>query len=545
MIKMDLVESSKLKEEINFFLNRGFLLSPDFFIEGVETPLLSKEILESNLKISKGLLILNKDMKEILSTKHIENFNWREFESSLALYEKQKNIKTYPSFIDYLRKYDTIDVNKTILVKSSEEQTQRENGLRVVFSYKEESKERTIQDFIGFFNARYKSIESLLRNRRELKNLSSINRIKSKKDKEEVSLIGMVMDKQVTKNKNIVLTLEDPSGTISVLVSKNKPELYDVAKDLVLDETLGAVGLSGKNIVFANNILLPDTPSNKELKKLPDENYFVVLSDLHVGSTNFLEDEFNRFLQWIRGEVGNEEQRALAGKISFVFILGDLVDGVGVYPEQNSELLIKDIYEQYKMCADYLRKIPSNIKVIIIPGNHDAMRIAEPQPQLYKDLAAPIWDLPNVTILSNPSYVNILSTKEFPGFDFLLYHGYSFTYYADVVESIRLNGGVDRADLIMRFLLQRRHLAPTNVSNLYLPDSNKDALVIDKVPDFFLAGHLHKTMAANHKNTTMICGSCWQSKTRFMEKLGIHPEPARVPIVNLQTRNVKILRFGK
>ncbi|OGM01845.1 hypothetical protein A3K72_04225 [Candidatus Woesearchaeota archaeon RBG_13_36_6] len=544
LIKEGQMENSKLKQEVLSYLDKGFLLSPDFVSDIDETTQFPEEIFESNLKNNKGLLILNKDLQEIMSQKSIEIFNWREFEKSLANYEKQKNIRTYNSFIEYLKKQD-IPLTKTEPLIVKEEQSKEDNEIKVIFSYREESKKRTVQDFIGLFNIRYKSIEGLLKNRRGLQGISSINRIKSKSDREEVSLIGMVMDKQITKNKNIILSLEDLSGTINVLVSKNKPEVYSLVKDIILDETIGVTGVCGKNIVFANNILLPEIPSNRELKKSATENYFVVLSDLHVGSTNFLAEEFDRFLQWINGEIGNEKQKELASKIGFLFILGDLVDGVGVYPEQNTELVIKDIFKQYEVCAEYLRRIPSNIKIIIIPGNHDAMRLAEPQPELYKDLAAPIWALPNVTLLSNPSYVNILSSKDFPGFDFLLYHGYSFTYYADIIESIRSRGGVDKGDLIMKFLLQRRHLAPTHKSTLYLPNANNDALVIDKVPDFFLTGHLHKSVVANYKNITLICGSCWQSKTTFMEKLGIHPEPAKVPVVNLHTREVKVLRFGK
>ena len=96
----------------------------------------------------------------------------------------------------------------------------------------------------------------------------------------------------------------------------------------------------------------------------------------------------------------------------------------------------------------------------------------------------------------------------------------------------------------MKFLLKRRHLAPTHSSTLHMPDANQDALVIDRVPDFFVAGHIHKSSVSSYRNIRMICGSCWQSKTPFQEKVGHHPEPCRVPIVNLQTRNVKILKFG-
>ena len=41
----------------------------------------------------------------------------------------------------------------------------------------------------------------------------------------------------------------------------------------------------------------------------------------------------------------------------------------------------------------------------------------------------------------------------------------------------------------------------------------------------------------------MISGSCWQGQTKFQEKLGHNPQPGRVPIVNLKTREVKVLKF--
>jgi DNA polymerase II small subunit len=127
----------------------------------------------------------------------------------------------------------------------------------------------------------------------------------------------------------------------------------------------------------------------------------------------------------------------------------------------------------------------------------------------------------------------------------MLYHGYSFDFYVAEVQSIRDNGGYDRADLLMKFLLQKRHLAPSYTSTPYVPDTNSDFLVIDKVPDFFVSGHIHKAAAAKYKDVTLISGSCWQSKTSFQEKVGHNPEPSKVPIVNLQTRHVKILKFGE
>ena len=419
----------------------------------------------------------------------------------------------------------------------------QKSEVKIIYSYKEEAKKRQQQDFVDYFNNRYKSIEQILRQRQELKNTVSINKIINKKEKDNVCIIGMVSNKQVTKNGNLLLIIEDPTGRIRVIVNKNKPSLFNDAKDIVLDEVIGITGVNIDAIIFANNIVWPDIPG-KELKKSSDEKYAIFLSDLHVGSAKFLPDEFEKFLKWINCDVGNPQQRHIAENVKYIFIAGDLVDGCGIYPGQDKELLIKDIHQQYRECADLLRQIPQNIPLIICPGNHDALRISEPQPQLSKYFAKPMYELSNAIMVSNPALVTIHASDGFAGFDVLMYHGYSFDYFVAQVDSLRNQGGYNRADLIMKFLLKRRHLAPSHLSTLYIPDTNKDPLVIEKVPDFFLSGHIHKTATANYRNTTLICGSCWQSKTTFQEKIGHEPEPSRVPIVNLQTRDIKILKFG-
>ncbi|MBI4143348.1 DNA-directed DNA polymerase II small subunit [Candidatus Woesearchaeota archaeon] len=448
---------------------------------------------------------------------------------------------------------ETKQQNKDILVWKETSRPPAETNLQepkapinihVTHSYKEEPKKREPQDFVDHFNNRYKAIEKILKQRQELNSTISISKIQNKKEKGDVSIIGMVSSKQITKNGNLMLLLEDPTGQRKVIVNKNKPALFREATDIVLDEVIGVVGVTVETVIFANNILWPDMP-NKDIKKTPHEQYALFLSDLHVGSSKFLPDDFEKFLKWINGEAGNEQQRNIAKNIGCIFIAGDLVDGCGIYPEQDKELVIKDVYQQYRECAELLSRIPNTIPLVICPGNHDAMRISEPQPQLSKDFAKPMYGLNNAIMVSNPSMINIGSSTNFEGFDVMMYHGYSFDYYVAEVDSLRSQGGYDRADLIMKFLMKRRHLAPSHLSTQYIPDTKKDPLVIEKVPDIFISGHIHKIATANYKNTTLICGSCWQSKTIFQEKVGHNPEPSRVPVINLQTRDVKILKFGQ
>ena len=516
------------KQIIKFFLDKNILINKEIIDKLAENDI-NLDHFYKNIKDkinSDSFLILNQYIDQFLDSSK-KDINWKEYDKSVVLVEKGDN-RLHDKFTDYITKEETQIKNKDV---------------KVIFSYDEESKKKEVQDFVYLFNQRFNTIGKILKNRIELQNLLSIRRIKQKRDKDNLSLIALVEEKKFTKNGNIILTVEDKTDSINVLVNKNKPELFRLAKDIVADEIIGIVGVNGENIVFANNIIWPDVPSNKEIKKADDEVYALFLSDFHIGSNNFLEENMQKFIKWIKGEVGSDKQKEIAKKTKYIFIVGDLVDGCGVYPGQEDELIIKDIYGQYEECNKYLEEIPSNINIIICPGNHDAMRIAEPQPKLYKDFAATLWQLPNVCMVSNPSIVNIHSSENFPGFDVLLYHGYSFDYYVANVDGIRLNGGYDRADLIMKFLLKRRHLAPTHTSTLYIPDSNKDHLVIDHIPDFFVTGHIHKSSVSSYKNITLICGSCWQSKTPFQEKVGHHPEPCRVPIVNLKTRDIKIMRF--
>ncbi|RLE43195.1 DNA-directed DNA polymerase II small subunit [Candidatus Woesearchaeota archaeon] len=509
------MNQTELKKKIISFIEKGLLISPDML-----------ERMPDKIDTKKDIVVLT---PEIIENKNNE-INWKEFERIKSLYEHGKT-EPYNKFLSTIKEQPKLSERKEEL-----------NDVEVIFSYQEKSRERSVSDFIALFTARYQTIRKFLQIRPELQNLLSISKVKSKKEKEELSIIGLVAEKQVTKNKNILLKVEDPTGTIAVLVSANKPDLYNEAKTIVEDEVIGVSGVNGNNIVFANNICWPEIP-NQELKKAPDESYAIFLSDLHVGSVDFLPDAFERFLQWINGNLGDETQVSIAKKVKYIIIAGDLVDGVGIYPNQDKELTIKDIYEQYEFCASLLKEIPSRIKLIIAPGNHDASRIAEPQPPLPKDYAEPIHKLKNATLVSNPAYVKIAQTKNFPGFTVLIYHGYSFDFYVENVEFLRTMGGYERPDLLMKFLLKRRHLAPTHTSTLYIPEKKFDPLVITKVPDIFVTGHVHKSCATNFKGITLICGSCWQAATAFQKKLGHHPEPARVPIVNLKTRDIKILKF--
>lgn len=409
----------------------------------------------------------------------------------------------------------------------------------IIKSYEYEPKQIKVEDFVTYFRSRYEQIKNILVSRPGIDSPISISKLSSYGEKS--TIIAIIKDIQRFSTGTISISLEDPSGEIKGIISKNS-EIVDEAKYLTLDEVLGFRGSSSKGVFFINEIIQPDViiKNNKKLAK--EEVYAAFTGDLHVGSNTFLGDKLEYFIKLLRGEVGTPAQKEIAKKTKYIFLVGDIVDGVGIYPGQQKELEIEDIYEQYKVAADYLSQIPKDKYMIICPGNHDSLRIAEPQPPLPKEIAKPLYELPNVIHVSNPAYVNIHNVNGFEGLDILMYHGYSFDYYVNNVEGLIEEGGYDSPDALIKFLLKRRHLAPSHLSTLSLP-MKYDPLIIDPVPDIIVTGHIHKSKVAQYRGITIIAASCWQKNTSFQDKHGVHAEPGRVPFLNLKTGKTTVMHF--
>jgi len=535
-----------MNNHVNFLISHGYLISPDIIEELNEQ---NNELIIKNLNhLKEKPLVINRTLFELLKqNKELIQLNWKEFDKSVVLVEKERDKSLFNSFITVLTQKNNINgiselINDELEILK-EPELNNESNVIILKNYLDNEKKREVQDFINYFRLRYNKLKSFLMARKELQNAISINRVLNKFDHDEVAIIGMVSDKILTKNGNMILTLEDSTGLIKVVFSKHKIELRELANDILLDEVIGVVGKCGDKIIFADELYYPDIPANLELKKAEKEEYALFTSDLQVGSKVFYEKNFLKFIDWLNGDYGTKEQREIAKKVRYLFIPGDVVDGVGVYPGQEEDLAIPDIYQQYDKFIEYISKIRKDVKIIISPGNHDAMRIAEPQPVFDKKISEKMHKLNNIYLTTNPSLVNIASTQDFDGFNVLIYHGFSFPYIADNVESIRKNGRLENPELIMKYLLQRRHLAPSHTATQYLPNPDEDPLIIEKIPDFFISGHIHKTKATNYRNITLMNCSCWIAQTEDQERRGIKPDPCKAILVNLKTREIKILNF--
>ena len=383
-----------------------------------------------------------------------------------------------------------------------------------------------IGDLITYFQSRYEKLSKILKQRPDLKMTTKIADIED--GQTTLNLILMVKEIRTTKNGHKFIEFEDDTGSISILFSNKNEELFADAEKLVRDEVVGVIANKDGDFVIANQLIYPDVTRIEEKEM---DFGIVFLSDVHIGSLTFLEDAFKKFIDWINCEYGNEEQRKVAEDIKYLIVAGDIVDGIGVYPNQDKELSIKDIREQYEEAARFLGNIRSDIKIIITPGNHDASRLAEPQPAVPEEYAKSLYKLNNVEFVSNPAVVSL------DGINVLIYHGESFNELPMAIKGL----SYEKNEQMMEELLRKRHLAPIYGERTPLASELEDYLVIEKVPDIFHTGHIHINSYKKYNGIHLINSGTFQTQTEYQKIKNIEPTPAQVPVID--KGQYKLFRF--
>lgn len=385
--------------------------------------------------------------------------------------------------------------------------------------------EGELKDFANYFNDRLRALKNLLRQRMEMRNAVPIKRVRG--DGEFV-FIGIVSEVRTTNSNHKLVELEDETDTITALIPSKSPL---IAESVVHDEVIGVIGRRRQsNLFIIESILRPEIPASRKVSKAYAPVSAVFLSDIHMGSKTFLKGSWQKFLRWINGHV--DEKREIAERVKYLIINGDVVDGIGIYPNQEEDLAVTDIFAQYEAFAEALKNIPDYIKVIILPGNHDAVRPAEPQPAFSKEITD-YFDS-NVLFVGNPCYFTL------HGVEVLAYHGRSMD---DFVTSVR---GITHRNPIecMKEMLKRRHLAPIYGGKTPIAPECRDYLVIDDVPDIFVTGHVHAFGVKSYRDVILINASAWQSQTDYQRMLGFVPDPAKVSVIDLQTMKCDVVNFG-
>ncbi|WP_254542851.1 DNA-directed DNA polymerase II small subunit [Halomarina pelagica] len=380
-------------------------------------------------------------------------------------------------------------------------------------------------DFVKVFRDRYERLSRKLTGRVNHRPTTAVSNMPGG---EETALIGMINDVRSTASGHWLVELEDTNGVFPCLVLKDKP-IADLVEELLLDEVIAVEGtLSGDGgVLFVDSLHFPDVPRTHRPNTADRHVQAALVSDVHVGSQEFLAEEWSRFAAWLH----TEEAEA----VEYLLLAGDMVEGVGVYPNQDEELSIVDIYEQYEAFSEYLKEVPGDVEIVMIPGNHDAVRLAEPQPAFDEELRE-IMSAHDARITGNPSTVTV------EGVNVLMYHGVSLDEV--IAELPEHKASYDEPHLAMYQLLKKRHVAPQYGGHTRLAPEERDYLVVDDVPDIFHTGHVHKLGYGKYHNVLAINSGCWQAQTDFQRSVNIDPDHAYAPIVDLDTLKLTIRDFN-
>jgi DNA polymerase II small subunit len=366
--------------------------------------------------------------------------------------------------------------------------------------------------FVDIFRTRYSFLSSKINERTRNHFFSPVSKIHREKGK--VSVSGEVISVTTSKKGYLIAEIEDLEKSIKVIFPRNFKEI------IFQDEVIGITGnLSddGKAI-FAENIYRPEV--SKQQVKTEEGVKVMVVSDIHVGSKNFMNDSFKDMIEYTNSE-----------GISFLIMNGDLVDGIGVYPNQEDDLEIRDVVNQYKELSRLLMGLNSNVRVVLIPGNHDIVYPTEPQNPLPREISSLFPS--NVTSLSNPVWVEIGQRT------FLLYHGTSIMDFIESMPGTTLND----SGKVMKEMLRRGHLAPIYGRNLSFIPLKEDYYIIDPVPDVLITGHIHDHSISNYNGILTINASTFQEQTSYQKMMNFNPKPAIGTVVDTSDLSVYTVKF--
>jgi DNA polymerase II small subunit len=538
-----LTDNSDLLKIISFITSKGFQIHPDALVlfENLQVDMyqLVEEILIIKRERDESKVILSDDIKNIL--KFSTN-------SSLIVNDNANNGTTIINSLDHTEIIDTKKNNEeTILKLVTHDSDDPENNNyvnNIIYdSNNSINSGEGVEGYTSLFRSRFDKSLKILSNRPDSKkikriafikqflNQSRINPKSQPKENLEESLFiaGLIMEKKIKKN-SYNLTIDDQSGSLETFAYDE--DLKKQISSLILDQMV-MIELENnskrKNHVIKKifSLDVPDRIPNRS----HSEVYSVLISDLHIGSKFFMEDEFQMFLNWLNGK---EENRDIVSKIKYVCICGDLIDGIGIFPHQDRELLEKDSFSQMEHATNLLAKIPKHIKVFMIPGNHDLGRRALPQPAIPRKYADKIYSLSNITMLGNPCMINIEGVKT------LMFHGQSLDDTIATIPGLSYSKPAEA----MKILLKSRHLSPIYGQRTPIAPELEDMMVVEDVPDIFHSGHVHVIDVDSYKGTLVVNSGAWQTQTPFQRAMGITPTPGIAIVVNLATLRPYQINFA-
>jgi len=509
--------SDDISDALIYAINKGYQIHPDAFalLRSINYDVnnIIKTIIEKKTKLKENHSILIDDIKTVISRNTVYN----SIKKPVSIVSTDDN-DHYDKPLIY-GDNNTQAIYEVLFDPTSKvNSTEGENGFLKLFRSRYEKSLKILA--MRSDSKRIKKIEKIKQEYNKKRSLNTSKRKNDDKtnnsnDVETILLAGLLMSRRQQKNM-VEVTIDDMSGALSAVATTE--DLRNQISMLVSDQMVMLEIESqkrGRQNFLIRSITSPEIPEHMP-NKSRSESYVLLTSDLHIGSKYFMETEFLRFIEWLSSDDD------VGSKIKFLCIAGDVIDGVGIYPNQDKELKEIDASKQLMYAMMLLNQIPKHIEIFIIPGNHDLGRRALPQSSL-----SPFIDryTDNFHLIGNPSLIKLDGVK------LLMFHGQSLDDIIAATPGLSYSRPADA----MKMLLKARHLSPIYGERTPIAPEEEDMLVISEVPDIFHAGHVHIVDVGRYRNTLVVNSGAWQSQTRYQQTMGIMPTPGIVILINLST----------
>lgn len=382
------------------------------------------------------------------------------------------------------------------------------------------------------FRSRFERLDAILKRRVDVRDAISIAQALKQPAKTKLKITGIITEKH-TRGPRLFIELEDATASITAMATET--EIVKKGLELQEDQVVAVDAVKyTEDLLVANDWIWPDVPQNTP-RRSPDPLYAALLADVHVGSKYFRRDLFQRFIDWTNQTVGPQQSRDAAAKLKYVIVAGDIVDGVGIYPEQLEELTIPDIRQQYREAYELVRQLPTYIEVVVTPGNHDATRHSMPQLPIPEEYAKELHSDQRVHMLPSPTRLNL------NGVELLAEHGKGMDDILSSTPGYEFKHPIKAMELLFRC----RHLAPRYGQSTPIAPEATDRLIISEVPDVALMGHVHILETKRYRGVTLLSAGSWQEQTPFQSRMQIQPTVGVATLLDLQTHQTLDLDLSR
>jgi len=190
-----------------------------------------------------------------------------------------------------------------------------------------------LDSFMDYFRSRFSKVEKIIRSRMDMRDAVSIGSILKMPLKSKAKVVGLVTNKRASGSR-LFVELEDAEDSITVMASDS--ETVRGGLSILNDQVICVDAMKYKqDLLIANEFVWPDILS-RPAKRSEVPLCAALLADVHVGNVLFKRELFERFVRWLNMEVGPPQSRMLASRVKYLVIAGDLVDGIGIFPNQSS-----------------------------------------------------------------------------------------------------------------------------------------------------------------------------------------------------------------